>query len=499
MVTLTRTSRGLAVSFADAVNIASRILEDGELSTDASDWNLVSVDNPAENVGVLTAVPLPDGSGVQVDVDFDFPNDYAGLYFVLRGRYEWKRNTTDAGIAVLHVGTTEPASFVDTDVGASEANTHYYYSVLALCGDSSGENPYHFEYNSVTGFATAFRYEDSGLAEVLQGRLPAEWFTEGSDITGLVQAAGLMLDSLRSHLDTYLRTANDVDNIQARHIDALASILNWTVDVSRPEVEQRRELDVAAALYRRKGRDAAIEFLVQATTGWDLSFEHGYRRMVEYAPEGPHLFDPTDTRRLALLDVPERRVFEQYVADGTGLGGQTIVCPELWSRDIHVEVGDDLEPWEEVDDFSSSGPDDKHYTVTGDSTVTLTFGNGTNGAVLPSGEPVYLTYYYGGDEYHYLPTGTTWRSPNGTRLVLDETPTSRPITPGALSRVQEVVRRFAASYAIYDFLISLRPVVESVPEPEDFVDFNAADFEYIYYLIHDTDDHALDTYPYVRA
>jgi predicted phage baseplate assembly protein len=54
------------------------------------------------------------------------------------------------------------------------------------------------------------------------------------------------------------------------------------------------------------------------------------------------------------------------------------------------------EPWQQVDDFLGSGPEDKHYILNAASGL-ITLGDGQNGRVPPAGSPVTATLYqYGG-------------------------------------------------------------------------------------------------------
>ncbi|KYG03834.1 hypothetical protein BE21_49870 [Sorangium cellulosum] len=64
--------------------------------------------------------------------------------------------------------------------------------------------------------------------------------------------------------------------------------------------------------------------------------------------------------------------------------------PPLWADGVEtlkvrVGVAGRWAPWTEVDDLLRSGPDDRHYVaeIDGDGQVTLRFGDGVNGAVLP--------------------------------------------------------------------------------------------------------------------
>ena len=495
MVTLTRVTRGLAVGSTDAVDISTRLISAGILSSDPEDWDLVSVPNYMDTVGEISLYQLPDGSGIRVSVTPTFPDDYAGLWFVLRGRYEYKRNTTDSSIVTLYASIdTDSVEFVDTDIEPSEENTFYYYSVIALCGDIAGSNPYHFEFNPLTGFASGYRYKtDYGFQTFMLDRLPEVWFKENTTtLEGFISIFSTLLETLRSDIETYMFSANSIYGVEESHLQSLASIIGWNVNRETNELKQRAEVGVATSLYKRKGRDRFIEFIVQSTTGWDLSFEHGYRRLA--APGiGFPIFDPNDTRRLALIGAPERRVLAEEVGTSDGTADQTFDLVNYYTRDVHVEV--DGLGWLEVSDLSTSGATDQHYSVSQSSGLTtITFGDGVNGAIPGNTLEITADYFYGGDEYTYLPTSNTWKSPTGTRMILNETSSSRPITSGLVRRIRDVVNRYKASYAIYDFVVGYDPIAEYTRSAHDSFDDEILSVEFI---LMDTEDHQMDTEGYV--
>lgn len=489
-----------------ALSLTTRLLANRVSSVMPADYTLRSLPNYSEPVGELTLYQLPDGSGVRITVVPTFPTNYAYAYFVLRGRYEYKSNVTDSQVVVLHSDSSlSPVeyTFLDTDIEPTAENTFYYYSVIALVGGSDG-TPLRFEYNPLTGFASAYRYKTYGGADFLEAKLPAFWFAEEPDtLRGVLSVLGGIYDTLRSDIETYMFSSQSAANIEESHISSLASVIGWEVDRSAPASRQRKELPVATALYRRKGRDSSIEYLVQAITGWDVSFDYGYRHLHGFTGDDRlAVFNPTDVRRLSLIGFPEKHALEESVGYSDGTASQVFALTNTYARDASIVTVDitTLEEtgWLQVDDFTTSGPTDTHFTLSRDGVggQTVTFGDGVNGAIPPDAEEVLVTYFYGGDEYLYVPSASGWRSSVGTRIVFEETPASKPITPDLARRVYSIVDKFKASYALYNFVILPVAVLESAPGPADSFSDTTRSFTRLRY---DTQDHVFDSATYIRT
>jgi hypothetical protein len=73
----------------------------------------------------------------------------------------------------------------------------------------------------------------------------------------------------------------------------------------------------------------------------------------------------------------------------------TRAIAEAQVRAGHAAVLVDGESWRQVDDLHRSGPDDRHFTVSDDGTggPTVTFGDGTSGARLPTDATVITVTY----------------------------------------------------------------------------------------------------------
>lgn len=118
----------------NAFSICSRLPSKGFPDLDTSSYDLNASAHFADNVGRLSLKQLPDGSGIEITVIADFPDTYQGMYAVLRGQFEYKRNTTSPNAIAIYVQNTPvptDITIVDTDL---TPGIHYYYSVVALVG-----------------------------------------------------------------------------------------------------------------------------------------------------------------------------------------------------------------------------------------------------------------------------------------------------------------------------------------------------------------------------
>lgn len=415
--------------------------------------------NYDENIGVITLDQKIDCSGIEVTVSPDFPDDYQGFFALLRGRYEYKRDVVDPTAVVLATQNTPIPSelvYLDEDV---ESGVHYYYSVIALIGNSL--EPLHFEYNPVTGFDTAYSYECYDHCTFLYERLPFEWVLQDEDefVKNYICIFGALADSIKTDIEAYLLTSKSISNIEESQLQYLGDYIGWQVNEELREITQRTELRNAVTVYRQKGRNNAIEFLLQLITGWEIEFEPGHRRL--FTKNLHKKFNPADSYATSHQGQPERRVDDEELGTSSGAASQTFDLIRTRVQDEQVEVENlttlQFDTWLRVNDFTGSGTDDEHYTVTEDPVTfvsTITFGDGVNGAIPESGADIRSSYWYNGDVLKYKPrTIPDWKNAVGTRLLISETGGSLPFTATILSKVDKVLENFKASYAFYKYLI----------------------------------------------
>ena len=458
-----RLTRGLYVSSilrpkdVHAFTVVSRMGAVGLSSASAVDYgSLTSKAYYDTNFGLLSLYSLPDASGIQITVDPDFGANYRGFFAPVRGRYEYKKGTTGVIEVIATQNSAVPTQLVITDTTAIEG-VHYYYSVLALTGTI--DIPIHLGYNPVTGFASAYRYENTDHEGFLFGRLPVEWRSTDDDFTErFVSIFGKLFDSIKTDIDANIFLSKDIDNIEEKRLSDLSSLIDWEINRELTELKQREELKAAVVAYKKKGRDNSIEFLVQLVTGWETEFEAGFRRVLTEPAKG---FDPSDAYALANKGLPERTVLATTVGTSTGLASQAFVLIDRYTRAVSVEVEDIVDgsysDWLEVTtaDMATASATDEYYVITEDvsKVATITFGDGVNGAIPISTATIRASYKYGGDVLNYSPEPGKWKNSAGTRVLLTRTPTSEVFDSVLIAKVRKIINRKQASYALYELMI----------------------------------------------
>jgi len=108
-------------------------------------------------------------------------------------------------------------------------------------------------------------------------------------------------------------------------------------------------------------------------------------------------------------------------------------------RQRHLLVGGD--PWERVDDFDGSGPDDTHYVLDREAGV-VRFGDGRRGAIPPVRRSVVTTsVVYGGGPAGNVAAGSTWQFTAAEYRRLDVAPRAAPTGGRGAESVAEAVIR----------------------------------------------------------
>lgn len=469
------------------VGLVTELLDRAGPSEDVFAEALLSLEETEESLGDLTAEPSPFGTGVVLTVTPDFPADYGGIWVVLRGRYEYKENTQDPQTVVVAWGLgLDEATSEDTDLAE---NTHYYYSLLALCGGPSF-GPYHWRYRR-DQHRTAYRTASYDTAGAAQRRLPAPWGQEPGFLEELLAILGRGWDNVRADQDTWLRRTNSTQDSQLAHLGSLASIVGWRLDPRMRGSRQRKELAAVPLILDSKGTDRSLDYLVQQATGWAVEFEQGRRRLLRNGI-APGAYRASDARRQALRGVPERRRTAVSLGMTTGLTGQVFTITDDYPRDFGLLIGSDS--WLVAADTTSLT---NTLQLTGTAEArTLTVGTASNGGVPEAGLEVFADYYYGGDEYLYAPSPSGWRSPTGLRLLLTEMEGSPPLTEATLGRTTELIRRYGAAYLNIEVLLLPVFVVESAPAADDWYEDEITSY---LPLISNKQDHASNKQGYVVA
>lgn len=464
-------------------------------SLDHTVYDITSIRVYDETIGTLGLYQLPDATGIRVTVTPTFPTNYLGLYFVLRGRYEYKTNTTDSNLSVIYADNSaipEEVEIVDTDIAP---NVHYYYSIIALCGDE--DEPFHFEFNPLTGLGSAYRYNQTGITTFLLNRLPEDWRRSHDDfLDNLMDIFGKLFESTRSDIEAYLFTANSIDDIYLNHLEDLAEYIGWGINKELDGLRQRKELRNVTPTYRQKGRHAALEYLMQIISGWEIQFEDGYRRLFTEGDTLSRSFDPTNPVILGTKSIPELHRTRQYIASSTGAASLSLVLADVRVRYPTIEIYDpstgEYTTWLEVPTLATIEASEEVYTVTEDASylTTITFGDGINGAIPSSGKEVYISYLYGGDLGKYTPEGlTSWKNDVGARVIFQETPTSVPLTTVYIKKLLKLIGRLKASYAIYNLLVDSTDQEFMVGVADSYEDTIIP----VVFLITNTEDHTTNT------
>ena len=466
------TATGLNPDDVHAFTVLSKMGASGEPSDDINDYATLSSKAYYEsNLGVISLKQLPDASGVEVTVTADFDlTIYRGFFALVRGSYEYKRSTVSPYVEILaHQSTSMPTDLVFTDTTAT-AGEIYYYSVLAFVGTPS--LPGHIGYNPSTGFASAYRYKNYGHAGFMFKRLPVEWQQLEDDFSErFMSIFGQLFDSIRTDVEANIFLSKDVDNIEEKQLSHLASLIGWEVNRELDELKQREEIKSVVAAYKKKGRNNAIEFLVQLVTGWETEFESGFRRLLVEPAQG---FDPSDAYAIANKGLPERTTLDEALGASSGAANQTFALSNAHTRAISVEVEDlvlgGFDKWLQVTPaaLASAAATDEYYAVTEDATfiATVVFGDGVNGAIPTTSANIQASYKHGGDVLLYTPEPGKWKNSAGLRVLLTRTPSASTFDQVLIDKVQKIINRMKASYALYELMI-VGTHDESLPTSSD--------------------------------
>jgi predicted phage baseplate assembly protein len=130
----------------------------------------------------------------------------------------------------------------------------------------------------------------------------------------------------------------------------------------------------------------------------------------------------------------------------TGSDGVSVTATELW---LEVDEGDGPLPWQQVEDFLHSGPNDRHFTLDRGSGV-VTFGDNQHGRIpvaVAGGSIVARLYQWGGGARGNLPAGVI-NALQSLIVGVDTVSNPYPATGGADEEpVDETKRRAAAEIA----------------------------------------------------
>jgi phage tail-like protein len=159
-----------------------------------------------------------------------------------------------------------------------------------------------------TGKNSGIPIKDYGYGELLYNRLPAIYRVEdaklGQDLAEVerqlpdldtssvliavreeyqlqrfLRILGAALNVVRSGIEATLQL-QDIDKIEAKWLPDLAKLLGWNTNLELSTEAQRDELRNAIDLYKRKGRQTAIEFLIEQLTDFDYEFRFGKDRLL---------------------------------------------------------------------------------------------------------------------------------------------------------------------------------------------------------------------------
>ena len=438
--------------------ISTGIILEGFFAAPSKD-NLISKAYYDRDIGLLDLYALPDRSGIRIRVTPTFPEQYEGTYCIVRGRYEYKSQPSQSGAHVIYEQVAEiptAVEIIDTEV---EPGVWYYYTLIAASTFDSG--PIHFAYNPNTGAGPSFRYKDFNQSEVIYASLTDKYRVDDTDsfTKDYTSIFGNMYDTLLTDVETYVGGSKDLQNVEESQLEYLADYVGWPITREAGALVAREELSNSRTLYSQKGRNNAIEFDIQLITGWEVDFEEGKLRMLQADTFGHSNFDPSDDYLLANIGLPVRIRRLDYLTVSSGTPSISFELPGIRVRNVTIAIcdGDVCENWTEVSDFSVAGPTDKVYVLTEDVNfiTALTFGDGVNGKVPIAGREIHGGYQFGGDSGHYTQSGTdSWENAVGYRVILDDTPGSRPLTSPLINKVSRIIENLAPSYAVYSLIVS---------------------------------------------
>lgn len=491
---ITRATKGLKSDSVQrkfpfgALSITTNMLNYGRATSPTAGSGFPSIENFTDTIGIIAAesiLPVAGSSissGVKITVTPTMPSDYRRHFVVIRGRVEYKRSFDDTPYEIIYTNSDSPLSsddivIVDNNI---ELGEHYYYGILALIG-STTENA-HYEYNSNTGFTTAYAYKDYSLGATMLSLLPEEWQTKqtgsSNDFTSrFLNIFAILFDSIRTDIESYILKSNSIWDIQEQQLPLLASMVGWEVNKELKESVQRQEVDAASDFYRIKGRDQGIKFFIQLVSGWEVEFEQGWRRVLE-AGELGIAPDSTDAYAISHKSHPWRPIYDEVLGSSTGLASQTFSVLNSHAERVIVQVSNDAGvswvTWREVPYADlNTGADATALTFSFTKTAlgvgTVTFSDGVNGAIPSAGvNNIRTSYHYGGDIIKYAaeyPKDKGWRNIVGVRVLLKNTAASLPITDVIINKFNKILEE-KASYVVYapivipdEGLILERPVI----------------------------------------
>lgn len=452
-----------------------------------------SIPNYTQTIGTLVAKALLEGKKIKLTINADFPSDYRRYFAVLRGRYEYKTNTSDIGLKIIYenndfIVPEDPIEIIDEDV---IPGYYYYYSLIALIGSTTESE--HFEYNPNTGFACAYAYDDFGYSDYFYNLLP-EKYKASDDNTLTERYVGLFgktLDSIKTDIDVNLLQSQDIWNVRLDWLEYLGGIIGWNPNKELRGEKQREELSNITATYKKKGRNESIKFLIQLITNWTVTFEHGAKRILYSNNRDCVSPSYNNTEMIQNRGFPEQAVDNFVVGSSTGAANQAFSLPYNRVSQIIVEVnnGTEWEEWIEVDSFTGVGATEQVYVVTETAFIsTITFGNGTNGAIPATGSNnIRASFLYGGDLIKYSPAGPpSWKGLTGYRTLLKNNDIQEPLTVNLVDKVFNVIEEFKPSYGVYQVLLGPLSNVDNFALFDDeSSSFEDTIFTYEYFITND--------------
>lgn len=415
-----------------------------------------------EDLHALYCAGNPDGSGIEILIQPTTPSDYLSYYVVLRGKYEYKRGFSQEPYQIIYVNDADTGDVVRIYDNTVEPLSHYYYSILVQCLDDEG-NAY-YRYNELTSFSSAYRYKDFSSTEQLSKRLPNHWFQ--NELTErLVQVFGKTIDAVRSDLQAYLPT-NTV-NVQEKFLPYLAHLIGWEVNRELNEVDQRREVQRAINVIKSKGTNQNWADMVDVITGWNVDFESGYDRVARCGEAQTP--EHSDNYARSHVGLPWRNKTESFgTSDGTA--DQTFTISTQYPKDVTVYVAGTA--WLEVEDLSTSGASDQHFSLTAfGASRDVVFGDGTNGAIPANTSAITASFKYAGDSRFYTPQYPEgWINDCGVRVIVEETEDSEPMNATLINKVNKIVHDFKPVHTIVSTLFIPTVTTDETPFVDDDYD-----------------------------
>lgn len=490
---LTRVTRGLIQSNHTSpirgIGLGVVTLQPSQAPVSASNLSLLSVATYDTPVGSLEASASPDGLSVKVKLTTQFPTNYRRFFAILRGRYEYKTNTTDNNVKILYTNNDFiPPSEVNLVDDELSAGYYYYYSVVALVGDSS--TPAHLVFNRSTGFDSCYAYKDNNYSQYLFNVLPEEWRVTDTDgfVESYVTIFGKLFDSIKTDIEVNIRDTYDITNSRLEYLEYLGSIIGWDSNEELDGELQREELKNITSVYKKKGKNESIKYLIELITSWNVSFEEGYDRVIR---SNTQCLSPSLNNIDSILnkDYPELTITELNIGTSDGLSSQTFDISYDRAKQFVIEVDNGVEKteWLQVDSFVGQGSTSECFTITDGPSggYVVTFGDGTNGAIPELNADILASFKYGGDYICYSPARPPeWIGLTGYRILLQNTDLSEPLTSALVNKVFKVVEEFKASYAVYDILLGPLTLIDNFVLFED--EFTDSILQVDYFITNDS-------------